>query len=162
RHSESRPLAPRAETRSLPRPRKAHPLHHPRRRFAVIFALGLFWGLLGAVVVLALMGALLGPFLLKVNRDGKRELGPLKIGGRRGPAGGPRNTGGHGRQHPGAGRHSRARHAGSAGRSVERSRSAQRPAGKVVDQGWGFSSIAAVQMSISSCVIRPTGSNLPS
>jgi len=33
---------------------------------------------IGAVIVLVLMGALLGPYLLKANRDGKRELGPMR------------------------------------------------------------------------------------
>jgi hypothetical protein len=47
-----------------------------------MLALELVWSLLGAVVVLVLMGTLLGPFLLKVNRDGKRELGPMRIPGR--------------------------------------------------------------------------------
>jgi hypothetical protein len=66
-----------------------------------MFALGLFWGLLGAVVVLVLMGALLGPFLLKVNRDGKRELGPLKIPGRTGRPAGPETPVGTGDNTPG-------------------------------------------------------------
>jgi hypothetical protein len=33
---------------------------------------------IGAVIVIVLMGAMLGPFLFKANRDGKRELGPLR------------------------------------------------------------------------------------
>ena len=33
---------------------------------------------IGAVIVIALMGALLGPFLFKEIGDGKRELGPLR------------------------------------------------------------------------------------
>jgi hypothetical protein len=67
----------------------------------VILGLALEWGLAGAVIVLVLMGLLLGPFLFKVNRDGKRELGPLRMFGRRGRASGPATPVGTGDNTPG-------------------------------------------------------------
>ena len=43
------------------------------------FAFGIGWaGLTGALMVLVLMGLLLGPYLIKANRDGKKELGPMR------------------------------------------------------------------------------------
>lgn len=43
------------------------------------FDFGLGWaGLAGTLMVIVLMGLLLGPYLLRTNRLGKRELGPMR------------------------------------------------------------------------------------
>jgi hypothetical protein len=66
----------------------------------VILALGLAWGI-GALLVLVLMGLLLGPFLIKVNKDGKRQLGPLRMFGKSGRPVGPPTPVGAGDNTPG-------------------------------------------------------------
>lgn len=43
-----------------------------------LFALEWTRSTVGVLMVVVLMGLLLVPFLIKANRDGKRQLGPLK------------------------------------------------------------------------------------
>jgi hypothetical protein len=65
--------------------------------------LALQWSgfVIGVVMVVVLMGLLIVPFLIKANRDGKRELGPLRRLRRGGVALGPPTPRGTGDNNPG-------------------------------------------------------------
>ena len=67
----------------------------------MLFALELGWGVTGALMVIVLMGLLLGPFLFKANRDGKKELGPLRRLGKTGVTLGAPTPPGAGDNNPG-------------------------------------------------------------
>ena len=56
---------------------------------------------IGAVMVLGLFGLLLVPALIKINRDGKRRLGPMRRLTRKGVTLGPVTPTGAGDNNPG-------------------------------------------------------------
>lgn len=66
-----------------------------------VFGYDVNWYVFAAIAVAILFGALLVPALLRINKDGKRELGPMRRLTRRGVELGPVTPTGAGDNNPG-------------------------------------------------------------